>query len=118
MLNLKYRVMPLLSEETRELIARDLELDIPQTLTEEELLNLLASQVDWMLENRTEYIFSLLYRLDVSEEQVNKALRPDAPEPGHVGIARLILERQIKRWETKRAYKPPSIEGWESFDWT
>ena len=110
--------MSQLSEETRDLIARDLELDIPATLTEEDLIALLAKQVDWMLENRTEYIFSLLYRLDVSEEQVNKALRPDAPEPGHVGVARLILERQKKRWETKKTYKPPSIEGWEPFDWT
>jgi hypothetical protein len=106
-------------KEARELIAKDLELEIPEdVLTEEQLLEVLARQVDWMLEYRTEYLFSLLYRLDVSEEQVNRALRPDAPEPGNVGVARLILERQKKRWETKKAYKPPPIDGWDSFDWS
>jgi hypothetical protein len=104
-------------EETLQIIARDLELELPRTLTEQELLDLLADQVAWMLENRTEYIFSLLYRLDVPEAEVEKALHPNAPEPGNVGVARLILERQKKRWETKKSYKPPKIDGWEEFDW-
>jgi hypothetical protein len=44
-------------------------------------------------------------------------MRPDAPEPAHVGLARLVLERQKQRAETKQTIKPDPLEGLEGWEW-
>ncbi len=83
--------------------------------SEEELLQLLAARISDMLETRPEYLMSLLYRLDVLEKKIVPVMHPAAPDPPHIGLAKLVLERQKQRLETKRSIKPDPIEGWE--DW-
>lgn len=85
--------------------------------SEEELLTLLAERIAEMLERRPEYLMSLLYRLDVLEEKIRPAMHPDAPEPANWGLARLVLERQKERAETKRTVKPKPLEGLEGWEW-
>ncbi|HAD12862.1 MAG TPA: hypothetical protein DCF33_10550 [Saprospirales bacterium] len=84
---------------------------------EAELLALLSDRIEEMLERRPEYLMSLLYRLDVLEEKIRPVMRPDAPEPAHVGLARLVLERQKQRAETKQTIKPDALEGMEGWEW-
>jgi hypothetical protein len=38
-------------------------------------------------------------------------MHPDAPEPANWGLARLVLERQKERLETKRTLKPKPLEA-------
>ena len=85
--------------------------------SEEELLALLAERIAEMLEQRPEYLMSMLYRLDVLEEKIHPVMRPDAPEPANWGLARLVLERQKQRIETKRTVKPDQLEGLEGWEW-
>jgi hypothetical protein len=85
--------------------------------SEEELLALLAERIGEMLEQRPEYLMSLLYRLDVLERKIVPVMRPDAPEPANWGLARLVLERQKERAETKRTVKPEPLEGLEGWEW-
>lgn len=85
--------------------------------SEEELLAILAERIAEMLERRPEYLMSLLYRLDVLEEKIHPAMRPDAPEPANWGLARLVLERQKQRAETKRTIKPEPLEGLKDWEW-
>lgn len=85
-----------------------------QPLNEQELFDLLCNEVAIMIETRMDYLLGLMYRLDVEEHKINKALHLDNPEPANVSLARLILERQKQRMFTKKNYKPPKIEeGWE-----
>ena len=99
---------------TAELIARDFELETQeQTLTEEELLHLLSGVVAEMIEHRLEFLLSLMYRLDISEAKVNFALSPMAPELPHIGLARLVMERQKQRISTKLEYKQPMLDDLE-----
>lgn len=104
-------------KDTLALITRDFELEeVPEeeTITEEELLRLLSNRVAWMIEHDIELLFSTLYRMDVQEPLVERALHPNAPEPANIGIARLILERQKQRAYTKKHFKqPPLDEDWE-----
>lgn len=89
-----------------ELIQKELEVDLGGNfLTEEDLLILLSERVAWLLDHRMEWLFSLLYRMDVSEKKVHACLQPDAPEPAYLGIARLIMERQKARIRSKRDFK-------------
>ena len=102
---------------TRELIVRDFELEEKSDIiSEEELFDMLADQVAYMIEHRLEFLLSLMYRLDIEEAKVNFALSPFCEEPANVAIARLVLERQKQRAFTKQHYKPPKLdddmEGW------
>ncbi|MCB0543154.1 MAG: hypothetical protein KDC70_06535 [Saprospiraceae bacterium] len=85
--------------------------------TEEELLSMLANRIAEMLERQPEYLMSLLYRLDVLEEKIHPVMRHDAPEPANWGLARLVLERQKQRAETKRTVKPDPLEGMDDWKW-
>ena len=101
---------------TKALITRDFEMEpLSESLTEEELLDLLSDQVAYWIEYKLEFLLSLMYRLDIDESKVNFALSPLAQTPANVALARLIFDRQKKRAETKMSYKPPKIEGWDEF---
>ena len=86
--------------------------------SEDELLAILTDRIGLMLEQEPEQLMSLLYRLDVEEPKINRALHASAPEPAHVGLARLVLERQKQRAATKRSVAVHPIEGLdEDWDW-
>jgi hypothetical protein len=101
-------------EQTAALVREPFEMEaLPLPGSEAELLALLSERIGEMLERRPEYLMSLLYRLDVLEKKIVPVLRPGAPEPPHIGLARLVLERQKQRIETKRNVKPERLgEEW------
>lgn len=98
-------------DETSALIVRDFEIETKEerTYTEEELFDLLANQIAYMIEYRLEFLLSLMYRLDIAEEKVNHALSPFAEDPANVGLARLVLDRQKQRAFTKKFYKQADL---------
>jgi hypothetical protein len=99
--------------ETTALIVRDFELTTPQNpMTEAELLHYLADVMAYMIENRLDYLLSLLYRLDVAEKKINQALMPGHPEDANVALARLVIERQKQRIATKKAYRAQNPSNW------
>jgi len=101
-------------DTTQAMIIRDFELEpLEETLTEEDLLRLLADQIAYMIDHRLETLLSLMYRLDVDERKVSAALSPLAPEPANTGIARLVLERQKQRAFTKQYYKQETNWDWD-----
>ena len=105
-------------QRTSALIKGPFELESAQEpQSEAELLAVLAERIGEMLEQRPEYLMSLLYRLDVLEEKIGPVMHPSAPEPPHIGLARLVLERQRQRVETKQSVKTPPLEGMEDWVW-
>lgn len=105
-------------QQTSALVRASFELeDAPPAADEEALLAMLARSIGAMLEQRPDFLMSLLYRLDVLEEKIRPVLHPGAPEPANWGLARLVLERQQQRLETKRALKPDALEGMEGWEW-
>ncbi len=101
-----------LLDNTKSLISKDFELSKTSgnIATEEELLQILADRMDEMLQHQIEYLFSMMYRLDIDEDKVHFALSPMAPEPANMGLARLILDRQKQRAYTKMHYKQQKID--------
>lgn len=105
-------------EQTTALVRAPFELEsAPPPATEAELLALLAERIEEMLQHRPDYLMSLLYRLDVLEEKIRPVIHPSASEPPHIGLARLVLERQKQRAETKLKIKPDPLEGLEGWEW-
>ena len=86
-----------------------------QTDPDSELLNAVASRVAELMESNMELFFNHLYRMDIDEKKVHKILNSDSDESVYILIAKIIIERQKKRLETKRKYKQDKIEGWDEY---
>ena len=104
-------------KNTSALLKGEMELDAAQAANEDELLALLAQKVAEMLETQPEYLFSMLYRMDVLEKKIRPVMDPSAPEPANWGLARLILERQKQKLETKRSVKIKPLEDMDGWEW-
>lgn len=105
-------------QQTSDLVREPFELEsAPPPATEAELLALIAERIEEMLEHRPEYLMSMLYRLDVLEEKIYPAMHPGAPEAPNIGLARLVLERQKQRLETKRKIKSAPLEDMKDWEW-
>ena len=84
-----------------------------QTFSDAELFEVLSKQIAYLLEYKAEFLFSLLYRMDVKEDKVNAALHPLATEPPHIGLTHLVLDRQRARNLTREQYKQQAIDDLE-----
>ncbi|MEL7020917.1 MAG: hypothetical protein AAGK47_04875, partial [Bacteroidota bacterium] len=103
---------------TQQLIVRDFALETPdREFTEEELLDYMAEVVAQMIDRKPDFLFSLLYRLDVEEHKINMVLSPTAAEPANIGLARLVLERQKQRVLTKQFYKTEKLDDDDDLAW-
>jgi len=104
-----------LKKETIELIKRDFDLEkvAGESMQEEALLRLLEDQVAYYIQYRMEFLLSSMYRLDISEESVRQALMPTNEVPANIALAKLILDRQKKRIQTKNKFKQSKIEDLE-----
>jgi len=69
-----------------------------------------AEKVQFYMENNMELFFNHLYRIDVDEKEVRKViLNPPENDNVYIILAKLIIEREIRRMETRRQY---SQEKW------
>ena len=104
--------------QTSALVKQDFDLtEADNAQSEADLLAALAERIAQMLETQPEYLFSMLYRMDVLEEKIRPVLDPAAPEPANLGLARLVLERQKQRVATKRSVKTEPLEGMDDWAW-
>lgn len=92
-------------------------IDPHESMNEDELFQKLSEHVAWLIEHRMDYLLSLLYRLDVLERKINVVLAPDFPQPPHIAIAKLIIDRQAERIATRKKYRPenkakPDQDAW------
>lgn len=85
--------------------------------TEEELLNLLSEQIQHLMVHDREQLWSLFYRLDITDESLRFVLHNTPPDQQSIALAQLVLERQKKRMQTKLKYKQAPIEDEEWLSW-
>ena len=79
-------------------LGRDWDLKLPDTLSEEAILKLLADRIVTVLERGPETFFQLMYRLDISEKKLNAILLEDDVA---MKIARLIYDRQLQKIQSR-----------------
>lgn len=79
--------------------------DLPQVDSRNVLHERLVRVLIELLTNQPERLMAILYRIDVSEEAVNRIfstlLPPDVPD----ALAELIINRQIQKAETRQRYR-------------
>ncbi|MEZ4916555.1 MAG: hypothetical protein R2836_06170 [Chitinophagales bacterium] len=71
---------------------------------EEQLLKLVEQYVQELIDTDFEKLLLVLYRLDVSEKKVKQALEINGAEKASNSIAKLILEREKEKAETRKNF--------------
>ncbi len=82
------------------------------TLSEDTAFEQLREYIRWLMAHRMDFLLSLMYRLDIPESAIKKALFPGNPEEPDVALANLIIQRQLNRIETRKKYSsdtPPLL---------
>jgi len=95
----------LVLQQTSAFVKKDFEVEyIPEDVTEEELLKFLTQYIYDLIDKDMERLFYILYRLDINEQKVQKALNPLSKEPPHEVLALLIFEREKQKAKTRVEY--------------
>lgn len=92
-----------MEDDPLDITLRDLSPAELETIDEKELIAMLAKRVAEMLDHEPGLLFSTLYRLDVLEHKINAVLK--SGEDPAAGLARLIVERQKEKLETRSRWK-------------
>lgn len=74
----------------------------------ESLLEALTRRVDYLLAHDYERLLHGMYLIDVSEERFDQALDPAGVEIPPRAVAKLILERELEKLESRRRYSRAS----------
>jgi hypothetical protein len=99
-------------KQSFELIKKSFEIESRDDVdSRDAMIKAIAERVSYWLEYDLEQLFSFLYRMDIDQFKVEKALELGNIIPANLGIAELIFERQVARVETKLKYKQDEIEG-------
>ncbi len=102
--------------ETNALIQdlnKSYELGITDVPTMGELEGLLAEKINTMIQTDFGALVQLLYRIDVNEGRLRGLLAENTREDAGMVIAKLILERQWQKIETRRQYRQDAGSGEE-----
>lgn len=101
-------------QEAALALKQDWDLQLPDTLSEETILKLLADRIVKVLERGPETFFQLMYRLDISEKKLNAVLQDD--DVAHK-IARLIYDRQLQKIQSRLANRKTSESDDPELKW-
>ncbi len=89
-----------------QLAAKDLQLHTNGAIAisnYDKLVQWLAEEIQALLDHDFEKLLNMLYRIDVSERKAGEALSSDDPA---LSIAKLVIERELQKVETRMKYKP------------
>lgn len=82
-------------------------------ISKERIIEALTHKVAYMMQYATEQLFSMLYRLDISEKKLKMAMQDEVDVAQK--IAALIYERQIEKIISRNNHRPSSPE--EGMEW-
>jgi hypothetical protein len=93
--------------EVNALVKKDFEINqaSEDILSEEALIQIISAQIDYLIKNETERLFAILYRLDIDERSVRFALIPAPGNDPPITIAKLIIERQKEKAQSRLLYR-------------
>jgi hypothetical protein len=72
---------------------------------------LLAEKVNNLIEGNFDHLLQLLYRIDINEQRLRRLLVENEGEDAGMTIARLIVQRQWEKIESRRKYRQDTDAG-------
>lgn len=100
-------------QKTARELGDTMELRLPDTVSYEQLQDLLAQRLETLISHHFEHFVFLLYRIDVPENQIRSILDTDAGAGAYHKIAALLIERQLQKIKSREMYKTPPPENEE-----
>lgn len=97
-----------------EPLHRELGIDVLPTQTREELEQYLAVRFNHLIQADFEKLISFLYRRDVSDQKLKALLQTEPNTDAGLLIARLVIDREIKRhetWQKFQSNQSPDVDG-------
>ena len=71
----------------------------------EELFDQIHPQIEKLISSNRQKFMSILYRIDLSEEQIKKAVNENHSEPFSVIITDLVIKRELQKVVIRSQYK-------------
>jgi len=68
--------------------------------------------VAYLIEKRLEYFMQILYTMDVDEAAMRYAFSDEHDQPVNMVLARIILEREKRKAQTRLKYQPETPRDW------
>jgi hypothetical protein len=95
-----------MSNELIQLINTELETQFPEE-TEQDILGPLSEYINHLINTDFQKLLYYLYRIDISEQKLQKLLAENADKNAGDIIAHLIIERQLQKLESRKKYSSP-----------
>ena len=83
-------------------------LELAENSTAGQMEEYLAEKLNQMIRTDFSALVQLLYRIDINENRLRQLLQVNPGEDAGKIIARLIIERQWQKIQTRRQYSPPN----------
>jgi hypothetical protein len=90
---------------------REYGLGIQDSVPFSQLEDLLTEKMNLLIQSDFEGLILLLYRIDVDESKLRNVLKENHPQQAGRIIAQLILERLLKKIQSRRDYKPTAPQS-------
>lgn len=94
--------MPDALKELQSMLSRSFDITLPGLVSREQILVALAAKIEQLISGNPDQLFSLLYRLDISEQKIKQAM--NTPGPVSYKIAILIYERQLEKIISRKRF--------------
>jgi hypothetical protein len=101
-------------QELLEILQQHLGIERPVLISRETILEALEWKISQFLQQSSSTFFQLMYRLDVSEKKLQRALADR--ENGVKKVALLVFDRQMQKIHSRRRFPPPASED-EDLSW-
>ena len=91
-----------------ETLADDFGLAINDLVSKEKIIAALTWRVDQLIAGNPDQLFSMLYRLDISERKIKEAMATEHEVTKKIAV--LIYERQLEKIISRRHFKSDTPE--------
>lgn len=96
-------------------LSRTFGLDLSQHKSLDELKNILAHEINHLINHDFEKLVRILYRVDISEKMLKQNLQEQKQNAGAI-IATMMIERQLQKIRSRQQFKSsddiPENEKW------
>lgn len=91
--------------EALQTIAQQLELILPENTSLKKQFELLTQRIDQLITADFNKLLRVLYRIDVYEEKIRKALAHTSDVPSAQVISYLLIERELEKVKWRNLYR-------------
>jgi hypothetical protein len=96
---------PMNTSDITEKLGTVFSLQLSFSITEAELEQVLAAEINRLIEEDFHKLVSILYRIDVSEPKLKQLLKDNPDKDAGLLIARMMIERQKQKIKTREEFK-------------